>query len=40
MPKVSKQSAAHVEVHGIVDDRREVVDGYTMKNAQRMMQGA
>src|SRR5882672_11624621 len=30
MPKVSKQSAAHVEDHGVVEDRHEDVDGYTV----------
>jgi AraC-like ligand binding domain len=30
MPKVSKQSAAHVENHGVVEDRHEDVDGYTV----------
>jgi glyoxylate utilization-related uncharacterized protein len=30
MPKVSMQSAAHVEDHGIVVDRREDLDGYTV----------
>ena len=30
MPKVSKESAAHVEDHGIVEDRHEDVDGYTL----------
>jgi hypothetical protein len=30
MPKVSKESAAHVEDHGPVEDRHEGVDGYTV----------
>jgi hypothetical protein len=30
MPKVSKQSAAHVERHGPVEDHREELDGYTV----------
>lgn len=30
MPKVSKMSAAHVEDHGMVEDRHEDVDGYTV----------
>jgi hypothetical protein len=30
MPKVSKQSAAHVEQHGPVEDRHEDLDGYTV----------
>lgn len=30
MPKVSKESAAHVEDHGPVEDRHEDVDGYTV----------
>jgi cupin domain len=30
MPKVSKDSAAHVEDHGQVEDRHEDVDGYTI----------
>jgi hypothetical protein len=30
MPKVSKESAAHVEDHGPVEDRHEDVDGYTI----------
>jgi hypothetical protein len=30
MPKVSKESAAHVEDHGVVEDRHEDVDGYTV----------
>ena len=30
MPKVSMASAAHVEDHGIVVDRREDLDGYTV----------
>src|SRR2546423_1132258 len=30
MPRVSKQSAAQVEDHGIVEDRHEDVDGYTV----------
>src|SRR2546421_12509825 len=29
MPKVSKDSAAHVEDHGVVEDRHEDIDGYT-----------
>src|SRR5882757_580168 len=30
MPKVSMESAAHVEDHGIVVDRHEDLDGYTV----------
>ena len=30
MPKVSKESAAHVESHGPVEDRHEDVEGYTI----------
>ncbi|MFI1255696.1 hypothetical protein ACH4U6_18225 [Streptomyces netropsis] len=30
MPKVSKESAAQVEDHGVVVDRHEDVDGYTV----------
>jgi hypothetical protein len=30
MPKVSKQSAAHVDDHGPVEDRHEDVAGYTI----------
>ena len=30
MPKVSKESAAQVEDHGVVEDRHEDVDGYTV----------
>jgi hypothetical protein len=30
MPKVSKESASHVEDHGPVEDRHEEVDGYTV----------
>ena len=30
MPKVSKESAAHVDDHGVVEDRHEDVDGYTV----------
>jgi len=30
MPKVSKQSATHVESHGPVEDRHEDLDGYTV----------
>ena len=30
MPKVSKESAAHVEDHGPVVDRHEEIDGYTV----------
>jgi AraC-like ligand binding domain len=30
MPKVSKDSAAHVEDHGPVEDRHEDLDGYTV----------
>jgi hypothetical protein len=30
MPKVSKDSAAHVERHGPVDDRHEDLEGYTV----------
>ena len=29
MPKVSRDSAAHVEDHGVVEDRHEDIDGYT-----------
>ena len=31
MPKVSKESAAHVDDHGPVVDRHEDVDGYTVQ---------
>ena len=31
MPKVSKESAAHVDDHGPVIDRHEDVDGYTIQ---------
>ena len=31
MPKVSKESAAHVDDHGIVEDRHEDVHGYTVQ---------
>jgi hypothetical protein len=31
MPKVSMESAAHVEDHGVVVDRHEDVDGYTIQ---------
>ena len=31
MPKVSKESAAHVDDHGPVVDRHEDVDGYTIQ---------
>ena len=31
MPKVSKESAAHIEDHGPVDDRHEDVHGYTIQ---------
>jgi len=31
MPKVSKQSAAHVDDHGIVEDRHEDVEGYRIQ---------
>lgn len=31
MPKVSRQSAAHVDDHGAVVDRHEDVDGYTIQ---------
>jgi hypothetical protein len=30
MPKVSKESAAHVERHGPVEDRHQDIDGYTV----------
>src|SRR4029077_12762298 len=30
MPKVSKESAAHVEFHGPVEDRHEDIEGYTI----------
>jgi len=30
MPKVSRESAAHVEDHGLVEDRHEDVLGYTV----------
>jgi hypothetical protein len=30
MPRVSRDSAAHVEDHGPVDDRHEDIDGYTV----------
>lgn len=30
MPKVSRDSAAHVDDHGIVEDRHEDVGGYTI----------
>jgi AraC-like ligand binding domain len=30
MPKVSRDSAAHVELHGPVEDRHEDLDGYTV----------
>ena len=30
MPKVSRESAAHVENHGPVEDRHEDIDGYTV----------
>lgn len=30
MPNVSKQSAAHVDDHGVVEDRHEDIDGYTV----------
>jgi hypothetical protein len=30
MPKVSKESAANVEDHGVAEDRHEDVDGYTV----------
>ena len=30
MPKVSKDSAAHVDQHGPIEDRHEDVDGYTV----------
>jgi hypothetical protein len=30
MPKVSKDSAAHVDHHGPVEDRHEDLDGYTV----------
>ena len=31
MPKVSKESAAHVDDHGPVEDRHEDVNGYTVQ---------
>ena len=31
MPKVSRQSAAHVDDHGIVEDRYEDVEGYRIQ---------
>jgi hypothetical protein len=34
MPKVSRDSAAHVEDHGPVLDRHEDVDGYTISFAE------
>ena len=34
MPKVSKESAAQVDDHGIVEDRHEDVDGYTVSFAE------
>ena len=30
MPKVSKASAAHVDDHGVVEDRHEDIEGYTV----------
>jgi hypothetical protein len=30
MPKVSRDSAAHVDQHGPVEDRHEEIDGYTV----------
>jgi hypothetical protein len=30
MPKVSKESAAHIESHGPVEDRHEDIEGYTI----------
>src|SRR4051794_29977519 len=30
MPKVSRDSAEHVEDHGVVEDRHEDMDGYTV----------
>jgi hypothetical protein len=30
MPKVSMQSAAHVDDHGVVEDRHEDIGGYTV----------
>jgi hypothetical protein len=30
MPKVSRDSAEHVDDHGIVEDRHEDIDGYTV----------
>jgi hypothetical protein len=33
MPKVSKESAAHVDQHGPVEDRHEDVEGYTVNFA-------
>ena len=31
MPRVSRESAAHVDDHGPVEDRHEDVDGYTIQ---------
>ena len=30
MPKVSRDSAEHVDDHGVVEDRHEDIDGYTI----------
>jgi Fe-S-cluster formation regulator IscX/YfhJ len=30
MPKVSKDSAEHRDDHGVVEDRHEDIDGYTV----------
>jgi mannose-6-phosphate isomerase-like protein (cupin superfamily) len=30
MPKVSKESAAHVEDHGLAEDRHQELDGYSV----------
>jgi hypothetical protein len=30
MPKVSKENIAHVDDHGVVEDRHEDIDGYTV----------
>jgi hypothetical protein len=30
MPKVSRDSAEHVDDHGVVEDRHEDIDGYTV----------
>lgn len=41
MPKVSKESAAQVDDHGLVEDRHEEVDGYTVNflSSARMPMG-